>query len=141
MRTKINHCPKLIKEPASNMPGREALFDYLLSSLEDVIIDNCTINQVGRNRYTVNQLSEQQLISHQVPGKDVYCDIHHLYNYCLLGYPAEANPDVKLAAEKILKNKLFLKSTTSSEQIVCFHWLVSLQSTLRTCHICDTLAH
>ncbi|KAM6546181.1 hypothetical protein CsatB_026917 [Cannabis sativa] len=126
-----------VRDAARLHIGDTGLLDYVLKSLNNVIVGNqivrravnpstrileYTIHEVRENpSKAVSQPSDQEIMFNQtqkfistntppstlVPGNDVYTDVIYLYRHVLLDYPA--SEIVELATQTVLDTKHFVK--------------------------------
>ncbi|CAJ1970876.1 unnamed protein product [Sphenostylis stenocarpa] len=118
-----------VRDAARLHIGDTGLLDYVLKSLNNVIVGNYVVRRMVNPstrilEYTIHDLGkgykapdvdpevmtyvDQPVVeSSWVPGNDVYCDVLFLYKNVLLGYPdSEA---VDLAVQTILDSRYFVK--------------------------------
>ncbi|TKY56679.1 PHD finger protein MALE MEIOCYTE DEATH 1 [Spatholobus suberectus] len=117
-----------VRDAARLHIGDTGLLDYVLKSLNNVIVGNYVVRRMVNPstrilEYTIHDLGkgykapelepevmahvDQQVEPSWVPGNDVYCDVLFLYKNVLLGYPdSEA---VDLAVQTILDSRYFVK--------------------------------
>ncbi|ESW13928.1 hypothetical protein PHAVU_008G238400 [Phaseolus vulgaris] len=126
-----------VRDAARLHIGDTGLLDYVLKSLNNVIVGNYvvrrmvnpssrileyTIHDLGKGYKAPEQESEgmayvdQQVVeSSWVPGNDVYCDVLFLYKNVLLGYPDSETVD--LAIQTILDSRYFVKEWAERDEV------------------------
>ncbi|KAF7816318.1 PHD finger protein MALE MEIOCYTE DEATH 1 [Senna tora] len=126
-----------VRDAARLHIGDTGLLDYVLKSLNNVIVGNYVVRRMVNPttrilEYNIHELGngckapeppepEMKVLveppeeSDQVPGIDVYSDVVYLYKNVLLGYP-DSEP-VDLAVQTILDSRHFVKEWTLIDEI------------------------
>ncbi|XP_027333697.1 PHD finger protein MALE MEIOCYTE DEATH 1 [Abrus precatorius] len=131
-----------VRDAARLHIGDTGLLDYVLKSLNNVIVGNYVVRRMVNPstrilEYTIHELGkgfkaaeqehevmahvDQQVESSWVPCSDVYSDVLYLYKNVLLGYPDSETVD--LAVQTILDSRHFVKEwplTDEMEQVLTF---------------------
>lgn len=125
-----------VRDAARLHIGDTGLLDYVLKSLNNVIVGNYVVRRMVNPttrilEYNIHELGNgfkapepepemKVLVEHvaesdQTPGIDVYSDVVFLYKNVLLGYP-DSEP-VDLAVQTILDSRHFVKEWTLIDEI------------------------
>ena len=133
-----------VRDAARLHIGDTGLLDYVLKSLNNVIVGNYVVRRMVNPstrilEYTIHELGngfkapevvvepevmaivDPQAESYRVPGNDVYSDVFYLYKNVLLGYP-NSEP-VDLAVQTTLDSRHFVKEweyMDEMEQVLTF---------------------
>ncbi|XP_028784612.1 PHD finger protein MALE MEIOCYTE DEATH 1-like [Neltuma alba] len=127
-----------VRDAARLHIGDTGLLDYVLKSLNNMIVGNCVVRRMVNPttrilEYNIHELGngskspqlhpglqvfnfkEPPAESEPVPGIDVYSDVAYLYKNVLLGYPDSEQAD--LAVQTILDSRHFVKEWTLIDEI------------------------